>query len=54
MTHPRLELGYFASTQALNQCHLVIERFEGSDETLKLIQRVEEALRRLNACLEIS
>jgi len=34
---------------ALIQCHQVIERFEGSEETLRLIRRVEESLRRLMA-----
>jgi len=32
---------------ALMQCHEVMERFEGSEETLKLIRRVEESLKRL-------
>jgi hypothetical protein len=32
---------------ALMQCQKVMERFEGSEETLRLIRRVEESLRRL-------
>jgi len=32
---------------ALMQCQKVTERFEGSAETLRLIRRVEESLRRL-------
>jgi len=34
---------------ALMQCQKVTERFEGSEETLRLIRRVEESLRRLIA-----
>ena len=34
---------------ALMQCRNVTERFEGSEETLRLIRRVEESLRRLMA-----
>jgi len=41
---------YWAAWEtALRQCHEVIETFEGSKETLRHIQRVEEALRRLVA-----
>jgi len=32
---------------ALMQCNEVMESFEGSEETLRLIRRVEESLRRL-------
>jgi hypothetical protein len=34
---------------ALIVCHEVIDRFEGSKETLRLIRRVEESLRKLIA-----
>lgn len=34
---------------ALMQCQKVTESFEGSEETLRLIRRVEESLRRLMA-----
>ena len=32
---------------ALLQCHIVIETFQGSEETLRHIKHVEESLRRL-------
>lgn len=32
---------------ALTQCRMVTERFEGSEETLRLIRRVEESLKML-------
>jgi hypothetical protein len=32
---------------ALTQCHEVMEKFEGSEETLRLIKRVEESLKKL-------
>jgi len=35
--------------KALRQCRDVIERFEGSEETLRHIRRVEESLKRLLA-----
>jgi len=38
-----------AGEKALRQCHEIMETFEGSKETLRHIQRVEEALRRLVA-----
>lgn len=34
-------------TNALQQCREIRETFQGSDETLRLICRVEESLRRL-------
>ena len=34
---------------ALSQCHKVMEAFDGSEETLAHIRRVEESLRRLIA-----
>jgi hypothetical protein len=37
---------------ALIQCRTVTERFEGSEETLKLILRVEESLKRLLISLD--
>jgi len=37
---------------ALTQCQKVSERFVGSEETLRLIQRVEESLRRLMAATD--
>jgi hypothetical protein len=38
-----------ACEKALMQCHKTMETFEGSKETLRHIQRVEKALRRLLA-----
>jgi len=32
---------------ALMQCHIVTENYEGSEETLRLIRRVEASLRKL-------
>lgn len=34
---------------ALLECHEIIETFQGSEETLRHIRRVEESLRRLIA-----
>jgi len=35
--------------KALKQCQETIERFEGSEETLRYIRRVEESLKRIIA-----
>jgi hypothetical protein len=34
---------------ALLQCHEIMETFQGSEETLRHIRRVEESLRKLTA-----
>ncbi len=37
---------------ALTQCRVVTEKYEGSEETLRLILRVEESLRKLLISLD--